>query len=504
MILQLNQCTITMNQDGRELCRDLSFVLNEGDKIALIGEEGNGKSTLLKLLRDERMISSYASYTGEVVRKGVIGYLPQFLPKEDEHKTVADYFAGENIYEDGKAGEMGLDYDLLNSERTLGTLSGGEKVKIQLFKLLLRHPDALLLDEPSNDLDLETLLFLEEFMINTPLAVLFISHDETFLERTANGVLHMEQLIKKTCPKVTVANVSYRDYLESRNLSFERQMQIALKERDDDRRRMERWQRIYEKTKYQQATITRADPHGGRLLKKKMKSVKAQQARFERERENRTEIPDREESIITFFDERSFLPAGKRVIDCTFDSLTVGEKTLSNNIRLSVYGAKRVCIIGKNGAGKSTLLKRLWHELKGRTDIVAAYMPQNYAEVLDDSLSPDAFLGAQFDRQTKTKAMTFLGNMKFTPDEMRRPIRMLSGGQKAKLIFLSMVLKGANVLILDEPTRNFSPLSAPVVRKALKAFQGCILSVSHDRKYVDEVADEVYALTKEGLEKIED
>lgn len=505
MILQLSHCTITMNQNGRELCRDLSFVLNEGDKIALIGEEGNGKSTLLKLLCDEAFIASYASYTGELVRRGAIGYLPQFLPEEDGSKTVAEYFAEENIYADGKAVELGLDYALLHGERTLDTLSGGERVKVQLLKLLLRNPDALLLDEPSNDLDLETILFLEEFIVNTPLAVLFISHDETFLERTASGVLHMEQLIKKTCPNITVAkNMTYSDYLERRNLLFGKQTQIALKEREEHRRRMERWQRIYEKTKYQQATITRSDPHGGRLLKKKMKSVKAQQARFERERENMTEIPDREESIITFFDERSILPAGKRVLDCAFDSLTVGGRVLSKHIRLTVYGAKHVCIIGKNGVGKSTLLKRILDELNGRTDIVVAYMPQNYDEVLDGSLSPDAFLGAQFDQRTKTKAMTFLGNMKFTPDEMKRPINSLSGGQKAKLLFLSMVLKGANVLILDEPTRNFSPLSAPVVRKALKEFGGCILSVSHDRKYIDEVADEVYALTQEGLEKIEE
>ena len=161
-----------------------------------------------------------------------------------------------------------------------------------------------------------------------------------------------------------------------------------------------------------------------------------------------------------------------------------------------------ICIIGKNGVGKSTLLKKIWEELKDKNDINIGYMPQNYEEILDFSKTPIEFLESNYDKNDLTKAMCFMGSMKFTTNEMSNKIGELSGGQKAKLIFLNMVLKGCNVLILDEPTRNFSPLSAPIVRQALYEFNGTIISISHDRKYLDEVADIIYVLTESGLSQL--
>ena len=171
-------------------------------------------------------------------------------------------------------------------------------------------------------------------------------------------------------------------------------------------------------------------------------------------------------------------------------------------MELSVVGNQHICIIGENGVGKSTLLKLIWEELKNRQDIIASYMPQNYGDIIDYEMTPTEFLQANCDKQSFTLALTYLGSMKFTRDEMVHKIGELSGGQKAKLIFLHMVLQKANVLILDEPTRNFSPLSAPVIRQSLIDFHGTIISVSHDRKYLDEVADVVYVLEKDGLRKL--
>jgi ATPase subunit of ABC transporter with duplicated ATPase domains len=145
------------------------------------------------------------------------------------------------------------------------------------------------------------------------------------------------------------------------------------------------------------------------------------------------------------------------------------------------------------------MLRQLWETLKDRQDIIAAYMPQDYAEVLDYEGSVIDFLASDSHRDTLTKVRTFLGSMKFTQDEMLGQIGTLSGGQKAKILFLDMVLRRANVLLLDEPTRNFSPLSAPEIRNTLSLFNGAVISISHDRKYLADVCDEVYELTCDGL-----
>lgn len=236
--------------------------------------------------------------------------------------------------------------------------------------------------------------------------------------------------------------------------------------------------------------------------KKSMQTIVAKGKRLERESEDFTDIPNKEESIITRFDPSVNIPSQKRILDYYITELKVGSNVISREIRLSISGKQHICIIGKNGAGKSTLLRKIWEELKDKNDINIGYMPQNYEEILDFSKTPIEFLESNYDKNDLTKAMCFMGSMKFTTNEMSNKIGELSGGQKAKLIFLNMVLKGCNVLILDEPTRNFSPLSAPIVRQALYEFNGTIISISHDRKYLDEVADIIYVLTESGLSQL--
>jgi ATPase subunit of ABC transporter with duplicated ATPase domains len=162
-----------------------------------------------------------------------------------------------------------------------------------------------------------------------------------------------------------------------------------------------------------------------------------------------------------------------------------------------------VCIVGKNGAGKTTLLQKIADELRKRTDIKAAYMPQNYEDMLDLDVTPVDFLDKSGEKEERTRIRTYLGSLKYTTDEMEHPIRELSGGQKAKVLLLNLSLSGANVLILDEPTRNFSPLSGPVIRKMFREFPGAVISISHDRKYINEVCDKIYELNEKGLHIIE-
>lgn len=503
-MLQVKNLNMYLQKEDRLLIKDFSFSLNEGDKVVIIGEEGNGKSTLLKYLYDETLVEDYVHTIGTILKKGIFGYLPQFMHEEEQQLTIQEYFQDSDIYENYTYVEsLHLNYDFLLSDQLIKTLSGGEKVKIQLFKLLCTRPDVLLLDEPSNDLDIETLTFLETFIKECNIPIIYISHDETLITNTANTIIHIEQLIKKTQSSVTVARLDYPSYTESRNLQFDKQTQVALKERSDYRKKKERLQQLYEKARHNTSWrnpdgIPSTD--GG--ARKSMQTIVAKGKRFEREKEQFTDIPDREESLFINFDPNVSIPSQKRILDLSIEELKNDTKLLSKNIELSVVGNQHICIIGDNGVGKSTLLKLIWEKLKDRKDIIVSYMPQNYADIIDYELTPTQFLQANYGKESLTMALTYLGSMKFTRDEMVHKIKELSGGQKAKIIFLNMVLQKANVLILDEPTRNFSPLSAPVIRSALMNFQGTIISVSHDRKYLEEVADIVYVLTKEGLKQI--
>lgn len=509
-MLQIKNVSITYKRDLRILISELSLILNPGDKVALIGEEGNGKSTLMKLIYDENLVENYIEHSGEIIKNNcVLGYLQQELDSREKELSVYEFLTKESgFYEmDQKelaerANKIGFSPEFLYSEQKVGTLSGGEKVKLQIVRILCRRPDILLLDEPSNDIDLEMLEWLEDFILEWEGAVLFISHDETLLERTANRVIHLEMLKKKREPKHTISNVGYAEYIERRQHQLKKQEQIAKKERSEYRAQQERFRRIEQKVEHQQAAISRQDPHGARLLKKKMKAVKSLEHRFERETDEMTEIPDVEEAIFFKFHKGEPIPRGKMVLEFKQEKLSVDEHILTDHIDLRVRGPEKICIIGRNGAGKTTLLKLIAEQLLQREDMQVVYMPQDYKSRMDFESTPIDFLSNVGDKEEQTKIRTFLGSLKFTREEMEHPIRVLSGGQKAKLFLLRISMSGANVLILDEPTRNFSPLSNPVIRELLKNFEGAIISVSHDRKYIAEVCDTVYELTKGGLVRV--
>lgn len=209
--------------------------------------------------------------------------------------------------------------------------------------------------------------------------------------------------------------------------------------------------------------------------------------------------------MFTKFGNRTFIPNGKIVLDFSLEALRVPVSpdlqtsiTLARNIHLFIQGPEHICITGKNGCGKTTLMRILAKELSQRSDIKVAYMPQNYEELLDMEQTPVAFL-SDGSKESISMMRTYLGSMKFTADEMSHPMRELSGGQKAKVMLLYLDTSGCDVLLLDEPSRNFSPLSNPVIRRMLADFPGAIISISHDRKFITEVCDKVYQLTEEGL-----
>ncbi len=507
-MFQVKNLTVTHKKDLTALIEGLSFTLSPGDRAAVIGEEGNGKSTLLRLLYDPASVEPYAEWSGEIVDQGLRkGFLAQELSPDELALPVWAFCQGVPAFEgadpkplDRAARQVGLDAGLFWDDRPMSTLSGGERVKLRLALLLLDEPDVLLLDEPSNDLDVATLEWLEGFLLGCKVPVLYISHDEPLLEHTANVIIHLERLRRRTAPRCTVARTGYVQYVEQRAAGFARQEQVARKERAEYGTKMAKYRQIRDKMDHALATATRQDPKNAALMKAKMHAVQSMGRRFEREREDMTALPEWEEAILTAFDgAKSALPAGKTVLRLDLPELAAGGRTLSRSVRLWVDGPEHLGIVGANGAGKSTLLKLAAEMLLSREDIRAAYMPQNYNELLLEDKTPVELLAPSGHKDDITRARTLLGSMKYKAEEMEHPAAALSGGQRAKLLFLSMVLNGANVLVLDEPTRNFSPLSAPVIRQVLAQFPGAIISVSHDRLYLEQVCTRVLELGPEGL-----
>lgn len=498
---------------GRKIIEDFSFTLNANDKLAIIGEEGNGKSTILKYIYDKKSIDEYCYYQGTVdISKEEIGYLEQSLHphwntygamdfflysdfnQEPNYEVYNEIYKIETLFE-----KYDIDKKILQENRQIETLSGGEKVKIQLIKIFIRNPKLILLDEPTNDIDMETILLLENFILEESTPILYVSHDEELLSKTANAILHLEQIKRKTEMKFTYLKTDYSTYIHLRQRQISQQNRDAYrtqKEKEDKRQKLMQQHLLVEND------LDRAvrQPSWGRLLAKKMKNIKAQEKRLEQMPV--VEYAQPEEAINAFFSKDAYIPNGKTILDLQRLNLTVENKILAYSISLKIVGPKHVIIIGKNGTGKTTLLKKIYEALSKKNDINLGYMPQNYEDEFIPSLSAVSYLQTYlgFEAEMKSKIMSFLGALNFQEYEMRGSLNKLSGGQKAKLYLGKLILMNCNVLLLDEPTRNLSPLSNPVIRNILKDFKGTILAVTHDRKMLKEVADEVYKLTRNGLQ----
>ena len=506
-MLQIRHLTITHLKDLKDLVSDLSLTVNAGDKVGIIGEEGNGKSTLLKLLMNDTLVSDYVSYRGKIQKSySHYAYLPQSLPKNERRLSLNDYFFGDldvdldysKLYR--FAQELHFDSERFTSQQTIATLSGGETLKVQLLKILSTNWDILFLDEPSNDLDIDTMIWLENFLQNTPQTVMFVSHDESLLSHAATKIVHLELVKKKQEAKTTVRNLDYENYSQQRQTAFEKQTKDAKKEREEYQKTMEKHRRV--KQSVEHVLRNTHDSTAGRLVAKKMKNVLSQGKRFEREAAELTELPTQADAINLKSPAITPLPSTKRVVTLEQMCLKVGERTLAQNINFELLGQEKIGIIGENGVGKSTFLKELRNLLQKKKGITLGYMPQIYPDSLNEVDSPIDFLTSTGETIEREKILTHLASLQFTRNEVHHPISQLSGGQKAKLLLLKMVLDQANVLLLDEPTRNFSPTSQPQVRKLFTDYNGAIITVSHDRTFLKKVCQKIYRLTETGLEPV--
>lgn len=490
------------------MIHDLSFVVNPGERIGLIGEEGNGKSTLLKWLMG-LPLPGFETEGGKSL-DGPIGYLEQD-PRFRWGKTnVLDYFlldepggAVENYALLGKVpaflGKAHFPRDSFAPEKTLGEFSGGEAVRLALAKLQIRDYRGFLLDEPSNDLDQESLSLLRAFLLSVSSPVLFVSHDEALLRACATGILHLEQVRRKSEMKATFVRIPYEDYKARRADFFAKETRVIAKKESQLAQKKQRWAEIYQEVKHDQDQCVR-DPETGRLLKKRMKRLLSAKKHLEKEKDAIGEKPEGDPFLDLVFPPSVGVANGKRILSF-HGPLMRGGRIVIPQIDFDLIGPGQNVLVGPNGIGKSTLLEALYELNKNRADIRLGFMPQNYEESFPSAGTILSFLCSDSRKETLTRARLYLGSLRYTSAEMLSLLSSLSGGQKAKLFLLKMVLEEKNVLLLDEPTRNLSPFSARMLDSLLDSFQGCALIVSHDASFIERRHLPIMTLTDKGIVK---
>ena len=504
-MIKINHLTITQNKDLRDLVSDLSMTIQDGEKVAIIGEEGNGKSTLLWALMGEALPDF--TIRGDIQSDHQsLAYIPQKLDEDLKERSLHDYFFLDPADLDYSllyrlAEELHFDSDRFASDQKIGSLSGGEALKVQLIHELSKPFEVLFLDEPSNDLDLETVDWLKRQIQKMRQTVIFISHDEDFLSQTADTIIHLRLIKHRKEAETLVEHLDYDSYSDQRKANFARQSQQAANDQRAHDKTMEKHRRV--KQNVETALRNTKNDVAGRLLAKKMKNVLSQEKRYEKAAQSMTQKPLEEEQIQLFFSDIEPLAASKLLLRLEKESLSIGERVLAQELQLTVRGQEKIGIIGPNGVGKSTLLAKIHQLLSDKSEISLGFMPQNYQETLHLDLSPVEFLSQTGHKEELQKIQSFLASLNFSYPEMHHKIHYLSGGQQGKLLLLNLVLRKSNFLLLDEPTRNFSPTSQPKIRKLFANYPGGLVTVSHDRRFLKEVCRSIYRLTENGLEVVD-
>lgn len=476
-----------------------TYTMNMGDKIGLIGEEGNGKSLLLKAIVNHPSLQVLSTEVKIHPANTVCGYLEQQL--QDTHQSVFDYACGEYESYALFAKQFMIMFPYLNNDdihRPLHTFSGGECIKIQILKIEWLNPDIILLDEPTNNLDIESINWLKTWITGQRRPLLFVSHDIKFLEEVSNRIIHLEKPHDKADVMIHTYEggySSYKSYHTNKILNHNTKVKEEIRAK---RIQEEKWQKMYQQVQHRQSTQTRQDPHKGKMLKKKMHSLMSQKRQIDKNTPNNKYEGENEINI--YFDSKGKV-VHRKIWSMDIPSLEIDRRVLSQNISLNIYSKDTIVCMGANGVGKTTLLKEMIQNIPSTLNV--GIMHQEYGQDLDLNKSAVENLWINGEKESLTKIRTYLGSLHFKPEEMNLPLNKLSGGQLTLLYFLKLVLKNPDILLLDEPTRNLSPLSIPTIYKLLDEFEGAIFCITHDQALIEYLSPKIYELDSSGLHYIE-
>ncbi|MCH5216064.1 MAG: ABC-F family ATP-binding cassette domain-containing protein [Muribaculaceae bacterium] len=512
-MISVNNLRVEFN--AKSLFDDVSFVINKKDRIALVGKNGVGKSTMLKI------IYGIQNPTGGSVSKPqdiTVGYLPQQLQLNDtcslieearsafnhisQLKSRIDYLNRQLAVRDDYESEsyaklieeishlnerllidgsdnyeaeiektlIGLGFLRTDFNRPTSEFSGGWRMRIELAKLLLRKPDILLLDEPTNHLDIESIQWLESFIINKSNAVVLVSHDRAFVDNVTNRTIEI------SCGKIYDYRVNYSKFIELRKERIEQQMRAFLN---------------------QQKQIQDTEDFIERFRYKATKSVQVQSRIKQLEKIKRIEVDEIDNSCINL----RFPPAprsGDYPIIADNLKKAYGEHIVFSSASFTLKRGDKVAFVGKNGEGKSTLVKCIMGEisyegsLKIGHNVKIGYFAQNEAQLLDENKTVFETIDYVAVGDIRTKIRDILGAFMFGGEASDKKVKVLSGGEKTRLAMIRLLLEPVNLLVLDEPTNHLDMRTKDVLKQAISDFQGTVIIVSHDREFLDGLVSKVY------------
>lgn len=499
----------------KPLFRDVNFVINDRDRIALVGKNGAGKSTMLKIICH---LQKPTSGQVAVPANTTIGYLPQVMVLQDDttvkdeaRKAFADItklkehidalnkeltertdyessdyaalvekftqehdhylmLGGENNDAEIERTLTGLGFSRTDFDRPTKEFSGGWRMRIELAKILLRRPDVLLLDEPTNHLDIESIAWLERFLQQCAKAVVLVSHDRAFINNVTNRTIEI------SCGQIYDYKVKYDEYVRLRAERHEQQL------------------KAYEN---QQKEIADIKDFIERFRYKPTKAVQVQSRIKQLEKIIPIEVDEVDNSAMHL----KFPPclrSGDYPIICEDVRKDYGTHTVFSNVNLTIKRGEKVAFVGKNGEGKSTLVKCIMSEipyegnLKVGHNVQIGYFAQNQAQLLDGELTVFDTIDEVAKGDIRLKIKNILGSFMFGGEAIDKKVKVLSGGERSRLAMIKLLLEPVNLLILDEPTNHLDIPSKEVLKEAIKAFDGTAIIVSHDREFLDGLVSKVY------------
>ena len=515
---------LSMQFTGEDLFTDINFMIREKDRIGLVGKNGAGKTTLIRLL-----CGLEQPYKGDVIMSDdvTIGYLPQeknvhstktvldeamtafeeyyeierqLAKLQDELSNREDYesasyqrlcekmshlnerlaiMGGHSIEGEAEQILIGLGFDHNDMQRQMNEFSNGWQMRVELAKILLRKPKLLLLDEPTNHLDIESIQWLEGFLKNYYGAIFMVSHDRAFLDHITIRTIEI------SCAKIYDYKCSYSEFIERR----EERIDIQKAAYDNQQREIKEIEAFIERFRY-----------------KATKAKQVQSRVKQLEKMDVVQIDDQDKSAMHF----KFPPAphsGKVTLELNNISKSYGEKNILNNINLLIPRGEKIAFVGRNGEGKSTLSKIIAGvldyegEVKLGHEVQIGYYAQNQQDMLDPEKTVFETLDDVATGDMRVKVKSLLGAFLFSGEAIDKKVKVLSGGEKARLSLAKMLLFPTNLLILDEPTNHLDMLSKDILKSALIQFDGTLIIVSHDRDFLQGLTNKVYEFKKPNIKE---